>query len=489
MSRFQLSINANRMLRASCLLMLSLGLFHDVAFPVRTNAFQSSGADLKLSSASHTFDIRDFRSDADRDGLDTGAINRAVAACSAAGGGQVLIPAGRYVSGTIKLKSHVTLFLAAGARLIGTTNLSLYQAPNIPSFMPEAKWGNWHRGLLVSDGAEDITISGEGIIDGHKVFDPNGEEHMRGPHTIVFVDCRDFTIRDVSIIDAANYAIFFQASDNVDIRNVKITGGWDGVHFRGAPGHWCHSVNIVNCQFYTGDDSIAGRYWDNTVISDCIVNSSCNGLRLIGPATRLLVDHCLFYGPGQQPHRTGGRTNMLSGIILQPGAWDETEGLLDDVLLSQNTMHDVASPVTIWTKPGNPVGRITVAGLNATGVYRSALSIESWADAPITNVVIRDASIEFLGGGRIEQGTQSVKGPGVDARPLPAWGIYARNVDRLSLEDVRLSLATDDMRPVVLADGVQHLTLDALKYPEISGASPPVVTTNVAKLDRRSPRH
>jgi hypothetical protein len=152
-------------------------------------------------------------------------------------------------------------------------------------------------------------------------------------------------------------------------------------------------------------------------------------------------------------------------------------------------MHDVASPVTIWTKPGNPVGRITVVGLNATGVYRSALSIESWADAPITNVVIRDASIEFLGGGKIEQATQPVKGPGVDARPLPAWGIYARNVDRLSLEDVRLSLATDDLRPVVLADAVQHLTLDTIKYPEISGASPPLVKTNVFKLDHRSPSH
>ena len=123
---------------------------------------------------------------------------------------------------------------------------------------------------------------------------------------------------------------------------------------------------------------------------------------------------------------------MLSGIILQPGAWDETEGLLDDVLLANNTMHAVASPVTIWTKPGNPVGRITVAGLNATGVYRSALSIESWSDLPITNVVIRNASIEFAGGGKAEQAAQLVKGPGVDARPLPAWGIYARKVEKLT---------------------------------------------------------
>jgi polygalacturonase len=307
---------------------------------------------------------------------------------------------------------------------------------------------------------------------------------MRGPHTIVFVNCRRFTLRDFSIRDAANYAIFFQVSDDVDIRNVTITGGWDGVHFRGAPGRWCRNVNIMNCRFYTGDDSIAGRYWDNVVISDCIVNSSCNGIRLIGPATRLIVSHCLFYGPGVAPHRTSNRVNMLSGIILQPGAWDRTEGLLNDVFLADNTMRDVASPVTIWTKPGNPVGRVTVSGLNATGVYRSALSVESWADAPITNVVVRNAAIEFAGGGAAAQANQPVKGPGVDARPLPAWGLYARNVGQLTLQDVRLSIVREDLRPVVSAENVRQLDLDSVKFTTVSAVAQPIVTTNVGKLLR-----
>jgi parallel beta helix pectate lyase-like protein len=450
------------------------------ACPTRIPAAQPA-----LITTQRTFDIREYRQGGDDPDLDTQAINRAVQACAAAGGGQVFVPPGRYVSGTIRLRSHVTLFLSPGATIVGSTNLALYQRPTVPAYMPEARWGNWHRGLIIADDAEDVTICGPGTIDGHKVFDPNGEEHKRGPHGIIFVGCRHFTIRDVSIVDAANYAIFFQASDDVEVRNVRIWGGWDGVHFRGAPGRWCHNVNILNCQFYTGDDSIAGRYWDNTVISDCVINSSCNGIRLIGPATRLLVDHCLFYGPGQQPHRTGGRNNMLSGIILQPGAWDRTEGILDDVLLANNTMHDVASPVTIWTKPGNPVGRITVSGLTATEVYRSALSVESWSDLPITNVVIRDAHIEFAGGGKAEQAAQPVKGPGVDARPLPAWGVYARNVENLTLEDVRLSLSASDLRPVVLAEHVQKLTLDNFKFPEVPGVTTPILTTNVSKLERR----
>ncbi len=449
------------------------------SFPLR--AAGTAGAAVATSPPA-VFNVRDYGARGDGTSLDTDAINQAIAACAAAGGGQVQFPPGRYLSGTVHLRSHVGLVLAAGATLAGTTNLALYHRPAVPAFMPEARWGNWHRGLIVGENAEDVTISGPGVIDGRKVYDPAGEERMRGPHTITFVNCRRFSLRDVSIVDSANYAVFFQVSDNIEIRNVTITGGWDGVHFRGAPERWCHRVEITGCRFRTGDDAIAGRYWDNVLIADCALNSSCNGLRLIGPATRLLVTHCLFYGPGVEPHRSSGRTNMLSGIILQPGAWDRTEGLLDDVLLADNTMANVASPITLWTKPGNPVNRITIAGLTATGVYRAALSVESWADAPITNVVIRGASLEFSGGGNAGQATQPVKAPGVDCRPLPAWGVYARNVQQLILEDVRLDFARDDFRPAILADRVQRLTLDTLRFPPIPEVPQPLVTTNVGKL-------
>ncbi len=418
------------------------------------------------------FDVRDSGAAGDGHTPDTLAIQRALDACAAAGGGEVLIPPGRYLSGTLRLRSHNTVTLAGGARLIGTTNLSEYTQPAIPADMPEAKWGKWHRALLIAEGAEDITLGGAGTIDGNRVFDPTGEERMRGPHTLLFVGCRGFTIRDLSIVDSANYALFFQASDRVEIRNVKITGGWDGVHFRGAPDRWCHDVRIIDCQFQTGDDSIAGRYWENTLISGCVINSSCNGIRVIGPATRLTIDHCLFRGPGEQPHRSSSRTNMLSGVILQPGAWDETRGLLDEVLLSNNTMQGVASPVTLWTKPGNPVGRVTVSGLEATGVYRAAFSAESWSDAPITNVVLRNIHAEFTGGGSPASAAGNrARGPGLDCRPLAAWGLSARRVEQLTLEDVHLSLATPDSRPAIELEEVTRATLNGVRHAGAEGGT------------------
>jgi polygalacturonase len=426
-----------------------------------------------IAASSGVFNIRDYGAIGDGKALDTSAIQKAIDACSDEGGGQVLFPPGRYLSGTIYFKSHVTLFLEAGATLVGTTSLNKYQQPIIPAFMPEAGWGKWHRALILGNGLKDITICGQGVIDGNKVFDPTGEERMRGPHTFVFVNCHNVRVNDISFLDSANYAIFFQISDDVEIRNVKFTGGWDGIHFRGAPLRPCRNVSIVGCQFFTGDDSIAGRYWENTLISDCIINSSCNGIRLIGPASGLIIHDCLFYGPGIRPHRTSNRYNMLAGLNLQPGAWDATKGSLDNVLISDITMHNVSTPFHFSLKPGNTAENITVNRVSATGVYRAASSVESWTKTAFKKVTFRDITIEYKGGGTRKQALTKVKSPGVDARPLPAWGFYAHNVENLTFDNIRLHCEKEDLRPVLMCEGVERLTLEDFKFPspaEISEA-------------------
>jgi len=415
--------------------------------------------------------LRDFIRTNPAPTVQTEAFNRAIESCATSGGGRVLVPPGRWVSGTIHLQTGVTLFLESGAVIVGSTNLDAYQAPQLPDYLPEAKWGKWHRALILGENVENVAIMGPGTIDGARVFDAQGEEHQRGPHTIVLVNSRRVVIRDLSVKDSANYAMLFQVCEDLEVRNVKVVGGWDGVHFRGAPRHPCRRVDITDCQFYTGDDSIAGRYWEDVVISKCTLNSSCNGVRLIGPAKGLIISDCLFFGPGRQPHRTSNRLNMLSGIILQPGAWDRTEGSLDEVWIANNTMRDVASPITVWTTPGNRVGKVVIAGMQATGVYRSALSFESWDAAPLGDMVVRNVSVEFAGGGKPASG-KAVERPGVDARELPAWGVYARNVEKLTLQDVRLSTAVADQRPAIDLEDIGRCSLENVRYPIQEMVSP-----------------
>ncbi len=436
-----------------------------------------------IFAATGVYNVRSFGAAADGKTLDTAAIQKAIDKCASAGGGQVLLEPGRYLSGTIHLKTNVTMYLDAGAMLIGTKDLTKYDKPEVPDFMPEAKWGKWHRALILACGASNISIEGRGVIDGNKVFDPTGEERMRGPHTFVFVDCNQVNIRDITFLDSANYAVFFQVSDNVDIRDTVFIGGWDGVHWRGAPTRDCENVRIVGCEFYTGDDCIAGRYWQNTLIRDCVINSSCNGIRLIGPAEHLIIQDCLFYGPGIRPHRTSDRHNMLAAVNLQPGAWDATKGNLDDVMISDLTIHNVATPFHISLKPGNTAGEITVNRVSATGVYRTACSVESWAEDAFDRVVFRDMTVEYEAGVS-KRTSKAVKSPGVDARALPAWGLYARKVEHLELDNVRMRYKKEDYRPVLMCEDVDSLILDGFDFRKPHDAGEPFELENVGKLEK-----
>ncbi len=371
---------------------------------------------------------------------------------------------------TARLQRAGTLFFDLGARLIGSGNLEHYQQFVPPAGSPEARFpARWHRALILGDGLEGVSIAGQGVIDGNNVYDAQGEEHMRGPHTVLLGNCRKVTIRDVHFRDSANYAVLLELCDEVEVREVKITGGWDGVHFRGTPERPCRNVTITGCRLYTGDDAIAGRYWEDVLISGCILNSSCNAVRLIGPARRLTINDCLVSGPGVHQHRSSGRHNMLAGFNLQPGSWDATEGVLDEVLISDITLHNVLTPFHICLRRGNRAGSITVTRVTVTGAYRAAASVESWSEAPFERVVFRDVDLEFQGGGSLEDARQEVHPPGVDARPLPAWGFYARRVKDLRLEDVRLSCVRDDQRPALIAEEVEGLSLDGFRFDRFKG--------------------
>ncbi len=412
--------------------------------------------------------------------LDTAAINTAIAQCSQAGGGEVFFPAGRYRTGTIRLASGVTLSLGEGATIVGTSQLDQYEVYTPPSGTPEAGFPkHWHRALILGVKVENVGIAGPGNIDGAKVFDPHGEERMRGPHTILIAESKGITVRDLSILDSANYAVLLEDVSQAKFSRVRCVGGWDGIHFRGWYGRPCRNISITDCQFYTGDDSIAGRYWEDVVIRNCVFNSSCNGIRLIGPALRLTIDECLFFGPGKQPHRSSRRTNMLAGICLQPGGWDHTRGHTDEVLISNVTMRDVAAAIHCSLKPPNTAGRIIVDGLSATGVYRAATSFESWSQSPIEHVAMRGVSIEHAGQWTDALVHIPVKVPGIDVRPLPAWGLYARKVKHMALADVDWSVREPDERPVLHADSVGKLFLDSVRHPHSTGKHPPMMLRNV----------
>ncbi len=428
---------------------------------------------LPVSTDKSPVDVKVMGAQGDGVSDDTGAIQRAIEACSDAGGGRVLFPPGRYLSGSLRLRSGVELHLLEGSRLVGSQDLDAYLG------FESGDWGKsrWNRGLIVGEGLKNIAITGRGVIDGNKVFDPKGEAGMRGPHTILLSDCHDLTLDGVTIRNSANYAFFFYASTKVRVRNATFEGGWDGVHFRGNLERWNRDVRISDCRFFTGDDCIAGHYIKDGVVEDCLINSSCNGVRLIGPAENLSFTHCEFAGPGKFEHRTRDnlhRTNMLAAIILQPSAWAPTPGPLDNVRVSDIAIRNVACALHASIREGNTADRLTFERITATNVYSSAVSLESWADAPIGDVTIRQLKVEYtpdavidprLGRKPAVQDPIHKPGVGVWNRKLPVWGLYGRDIQRLRLDDVTLETSDSrDSRPVILTDNVEELTVDNLHH-------------------------
>ncbi|MBQ6954289.1 MAG: right-handed parallel beta-helix repeat-containing protein [Bacteroidales bacterium] len=332
----------------------------------------------------------------------TTAIQAALDACSAQGGGRVIIPAGTFLSSTLYLRDQVELYLEEGAVLQGVADPDAYQ-PYIPhNDLTRYDSGNgtanancvndrqWMKAFIIGDGVTHAAISGPGTIDGSHVFDERGEENMRGPHTIIIAEAADFRMQDVHITRASNYAFLGYALQAPVFEGVTITEGWDGIHIRGAK-----DAVIRACSFQTGDDSIAGGYWENMLIEYCEINSSCNGIRIIMPCDRVIIRNSRFYGPGVYPHRTSGearRNNMLFGVSLEPGAWGKASGTMQHILLQNLTMENLSSPVATSVREGSVAQDLTLKNISASGITGALTPIVCWNDLGFRSITVQNCT-------------------------------------------------------------------------------------------------
>ena len=253
--------------------------------------------------------ITDHGARTHRGAMNTVAIQAAIDACHQAGGGMVRVPPGRFRTGALLLKSNVRLHLEAGAILQGSGDWRDY-----PAFSDwsggRKQWGDgeWSNALITALDATNPGIDGPGVIDGVDCTRPQGEEGFRGPHALVLRNCRNVSIRDVTIRRAGNYAMMCFDCRVAEVAGVKVRGGHDALHTQRCAGY-----RVSDCDFRTGDDCFAGC--DNTDfdIRNCQLNSSCNGFRL--GCEKLIVKDCRIWGPGEYEHKISGRTNLLGAFV------------------------------------------------------------------------------------------------------------------------------------------------------------------------------
>ena len=395
------------------------------------------------------------------------AINSAIMYCSQNGGGTVVVPSGTFSTGTVFLRSGVTLRLDNGAVLLGskrladysplTTDLDLsrYESGQGTANYNSATDAQWSKAMIIGVKCNDAGREGEGCIDGGDIRNPQGEEHMRGPHTILLAGCRNMTMRNFKIRRSANYAFLAYRLDKSTFQNLTIEGGWDGIHIRGG-----HKLIIKNCKLHTGDDAIAGGYWEGMKITHCTLNSSCNGLRMIMPSTDLMIADCDIFGPGQYEHITSHRTRSEHAINLEPGAWGKAPGRMDRIYIKRNTIRNVLSPLCVTLGDDNTCGSIVVEDMTARDITRMALSVKSWGKAPTDKVILKNCDLEFNG---IDDPSLPVwfeNKPTSQWPVFPCWGMFFRNVGVVETNNIKLRVKGGEYRKAYICQNVGRQNLD-----------------------------
>ncbi len=468
----------------------------------------------QVVSAVRPYDVRAFGAMGDGRTLDSDAINRAILAADAAGGGTVSFPPGTYLSASIRLKSNITLYLEAGSTIEAASETIATFDPPEPN-----EWGDkfhyqdfghnhWQNSLIWGIGLQNVAILGPGLIHGKGLDngfnrfadEAKGEKRYHvnpsgsGNKAIALRDCRNVILRDFSILHGGWFAILATGVDNLTIDNLKLDTNRDGMDIDA-----CQNVRVTRCSVNSPwDDGICLkasyglgtiRHCDNITISDCLLAGSFDEGTLLDATFKRSDPAYKSYHTGRI--KLGTESNGdFKNIAITNCVFDGSRGIaiesvdgshIEDVVISNITMRHVAnSPVFIrlgrrLRGPENtPVGtirRISVNNLVASDAEWTLGSVISGLPGhPIEDIRFSNIRIVQQGGGPRElagrvppEEEKSYPEPGMFGS-MPSYGWFFRHVTGLEMHDVKLDYATPEARPALVLDDVQdawfhHLTL------------------------------
>ena len=405
---------------------------------------------------------------------ETQAIQARIDAASAAGGGRVTIPAGRHVTGTLFLKDNVELHLAKGAVLEGSDDPGAYPPITVP--FSEVKGHVWYAAVAAVD-AKNVSVTGEGEFFGNGAnFLPKKWNNLKRPRGFLFLRCTDVKVEGVTLRDAASWMCYFKRCDGVTARRVKISNFVN----KNNDGFDVDSRNVLieDCEIESEDDAIClksdepGYTVENVTVRRCRAASRCNALKL-GTGTHGNFRNVVFEDC-EVPVRVRGaeRGPGHGGISFEC----VDGGSLTDVHARNVRVAGVQVPffIRLGNRPsrgcGIPRGEegvlsdVSIENCTAVSASPIASSITGVPGFRVRNVLVKDVSVTVPGhGDRWDEKSE--------ARPvlemadgypeatmfghlLPAHGFYARHVDGLRYENVRVTVAPGgrERRPAFFED-------------------------------------
>ncbi len=459
--------------------------------------------------------VTDFGAVGDGTTLNTSAIQSAIdAANKRKKGGKVIFPKGKFLSGTLEIKSNVTLYLEEGATLLGSTNP--YHYPKSEQFLKlkesPKKDDNSKLALLLSFDAQNIKVTGKGTIDGQgrklayavdslhhigEVVDPNYNykrsrpaETMR-PKLINFIHCNDVEVSGLELKNAACWLQTYELCQNLVLDHLKVFNRafWnnDGMDISD-----CHNVRITHCDVDTADDGIClksyhpGEYNNNIYIANCTVRSSASAVKFgtasFGGFKNVTIDSIQVFD------------TFRSAIAIE----SVDGGVIDNIKVSNIVAKNTGNAIFIrlghraGEKPGT-VKNIHISNMNVevpfgrpdinydmrgpeVNFFHNPFpsSIAGIPDHNIENVVLENIEITFPG--RASKGMAYIPLWRLASVPekirnypefsmfgeLPSWGMYVRHTKNIAFKNVVFKLQDHDFRPAYVFDSVDGLEMDGI---------------------------
>ncbi len=437
--------------------------------------YKNSSEDFRKIS-SNNINVIEYGIIPDGKTLNTERLQNLMDKCAAKDGGRIVFPPGRYLTGSLFLRSNTTLKLENGAVLIGSPNLKDYTVYNEETSNSPQKSKNMRALICAIDGA-NIHITGNGVIDGQGEMLQNvtGAESGR-PVNLWFYKCSDISLSGISIRNSASWMLHYEKcrgirTSGLDIWNHGARNN-DGIDING-----CKDVQISGCRIDTGDDAICIKSSgeapsQNVMVRDCITRTYCNHFKLgtesAGGFKNIHAEGLLMVSSEhlQPPPRTGGADYRgACGIAL--GCVDG--GNMENITVERVNMDQVRVPFFIRLGDrGKPVkesgirqkvGRarnIKIKDIQASGASSMGCYIAGLSDSPIENVHIENCNLEFEGGGTKELITRAIP-ENREAYPametfgeLPAWGIFSRDVTGLKMSGLIFRSIRSDARNALM---------------------------------------
>jgi polygalacturonase len=482
----------------------------------------SVASDSASDAAKLVYDVRAFGAKGDGATIDSPAINRAIDAAAATGGGTVYFHAGNYLCYSIHLKSKVAIYLDAGATIVAAdpaadSNHSYDLAESNQPWEAYQDYGHnhWHNSLIWGEGLEGVSIWGPGLIWGKGLSrgwgdGPVAERAGVANKAIALKNCRNVILRDFSILHGGHFGILATGVDNLTIDNLKIDTNRDGMDI-----DCCRNVRISNCSVNSPwDDGVClkssfalgyARATEMVTISNCMVSGSYEeGALLDGTLKRFAEDEKV---PRRGRIKFGTESNGgFKNITITNSVFDGCCGLaiesvdgavIEDVTCTNITMRDVyGSPIFIRlgarmrgpesVLPGR-IRRVILSNItcqSARGSEPISSILSGIPGHPIEYVKISDMMIAHMGGGTKDDAQRLLPEKEKDyPEPnmfgvTPSHGFFLRHVNFLEMNGIEISHYNLDGRPSFVLEDVEGADFGRIKAGTMVSA-PTFVLSNV----------